>query len=277
MSRRKLFMRKKGGFEPEYQAVLDEATALGYTLPSSTQSNINNKIIKYLKAEGIWTGLSVFWYAKQESGLADFATLNWVDPIVFQLNQSNGTLKPPFVANNGFRGGNGSGEKYFNAGWIPRSDSNIGSTNISCFYKCFDTPSTFTVTSYVAGTRTGNDKSQILISNSSNNSMLFRLFTAQGAQSYNQNIQDNHAFIINDGTNPYNIYNNGVFNTTFNITTGSSLMSNLELTFLGLNNNGTKAGTNNNIGVSYLAFGNATDLSGKQVEIYEIMEGLYIP
>ena len=276
MHRYRTLLATLGGlFEPEYQAILNRAAALGYTLPSNTQNISNNNKVKYLKTEGLWSGLSVLWYNKQESGLEDFATLNWVNPNLFQLNQSNSSLKPTFVPNNGFRGGNGTGQRYFNAGWIPQNDTNVAINNIAVFFKPFDVPDAFTVVSAFAGTRTANNGGQLTFQNNLSNLMLIRMGNSS-AFTVNQILQNSHFSAIRINNTGYPVYRNGNFLGNANVLTPIAL-SPFELVYLGLNNNGTKSGSNSNAGLSYIGFGSGSVFSGKQVELYEIMEDLYTP
>jgi len=67
--------------DPDYQAVLDEAATLGYTLPTSYQQKIDNKLILDLKASGYWDGLSDFFVFAHPTS-RQFATLNWKKPTV---------------------------------------------------------------------------------------------------------------------------------------------------------------------------------------------------
>jgi hypothetical protein len=277
MHRYRTLLATLGGlFEPEYQAVLNRADALGYTLPSSTQNISNNNKVKYLKAEGLWSGLSVLWYNKQEAGLEDFATLNWVNPSLFQLNQSNSSLKPTFVPNNGFRGGNGTGQRYFNAGWIPQNDTNVAINNIAVFYRFFDIPSPFTVPTLAVGTRTGINGGQLLFLNNSNNSVLNRIGNTTQQNIIPQGGQNSHFSAIRTNNDSYPSYLNSVLNLTY-LPASPIALSPHELVYLGFNNNGTKQGSNSNGGLSYAGIGSGNVFEGKQVELYEIMEDLYTP
>ena len=48
-------------FDPDYQAVLDRGTTLGYTLPSSAQQILQNAVVVSLKADGVWSKLDLFY------------------------------------------------------------------------------------------------------------------------------------------------------------------------------------------------------------------------
>jgi hypothetical protein len=103
-------------YEPEYQAVLDRATVLGYTLPSASVQVKQNTLVAALKANGVWSQLDVF-YVFANDGSAQFATLNWVNPNNFQCTLVNA---PNFTTNQGFAG-NGS-TSYINTNWNPSAN-----------------------------------------------------------------------------------------------------------------------------------------------------------
>lgn len=68
-----------GGFDSSYQAILDRATALGYTLPNATQQALQNQLVLDLKSSGAWAKMDVF-YMFANNGSKEFATLNWKSP-----------------------------------------------------------------------------------------------------------------------------------------------------------------------------------------------------
>jgi hypothetical protein len=90
-------------FTAEYKAVLDKAlsfTPTPYTLPTTATQQKQNKLLKSMKADGVWAKLDVFYVFAQD-GSAEFATLNWKNPAA---NQANITSSPTFVSNGGFTG-----------------------------------------------------------------------------------------------------------------------------------------------------------------------------
>lgn len=87
-------------FDADYQAILDKATALGYTLPSASVQAKQNTLLTSMKADGVWAKLDVFYVFAQDGGSA-FATLNWKNP---NANQSTLVSSPTFVSNGGFTG-----------------------------------------------------------------------------------------------------------------------------------------------------------------------------
>lgn len=108
-----ILQRNSGLLNPEYQAILTRAAALGYTLPSPDQQVKQKLFISTLKSLGIWELLDVL-YVFATDGDQNFATLNWKNPSVFQITRVS---NPTFTVNQGFRpSGTGS---YLNTGWAP--------------------------------------------------------------------------------------------------------------------------------------------------------------
>ena len=100
-------------FDTDYQALLDRATFLGYTLPSSGQRTKQNQLVLDLKAAGVWVLLD-WLYVFATDGDSNFATLNWKSPTTFQLTKVN---TPAFTTNAGFTGDGVT--SYLDTGWIP--------------------------------------------------------------------------------------------------------------------------------------------------------------
>jgi hypothetical protein len=98
-------------YDSAYQAVLDYASAQGYTLPSLSQQIQQNEIVSTLQSYSIWDKLDLFYLFKTD-GDNDFATLNWVDPSSYKITEVN---SPTFTTNVGFMG-NGT-NAYLNTGW----------------------------------------------------------------------------------------------------------------------------------------------------------------
>lgn len=108
-------------FDPDYQAVLNTATALGYTLPDTSNQVSGNSLVVALKSAGIWNKLDVL-YVPATSGDQNFATLNWKNPALFQLTLVN---SPIFVSRVGFQGGSGPA-RYLDTNY--NFQTNIGSS-----------------------------------------------------------------------------------------------------------------------------------------------------
>lgn len=86
--------------DSDYQAVLNRATALGYTLPSSSVQTKQNQLLIDLKTAGVWAKLDVF-YCFATDGDSNFATLNWKSPTTRQVTQVS---SPTFITKQGFQG-----------------------------------------------------------------------------------------------------------------------------------------------------------------------------
>lgn len=86
--------------DADYQAILDQASSLGYTAPSASQQTLQNTLVTDLKTAGVWDKLDVF-YCFATDGDSDFATLNWKAPSSHQVTKIN---SPTFTADSGFTG-----------------------------------------------------------------------------------------------------------------------------------------------------------------------------
>jgi hypothetical protein len=65
-----------GSFEPEYVAILNRGTALGYPLPSAVDQSKQNSFLKALKDLGIWSPLTSL-YVFKNAGSLQFASIDW--------------------------------------------------------------------------------------------------------------------------------------------------------------------------------------------------------
>ena len=86
-----------GGFDSDYQAVLDYATSQGYTLPSDAQQILQNNLVIALKAGGIWAKLDSF-SVFATNGNIDFALIDWI-----QLRTMTAVSSPTFTTNLGIQ------------------------------------------------------------------------------------------------------------------------------------------------------------------------------
>jgi len=125
-------------FDIDYQAILDEGTLQGYTLPSSGQQTVQNAIVVALKAHGLWSGIDAMWYFKGDGG-ADFKKINWKNP--------TGTKAVEFGAGAltySSTGVLGDNVNYLNLGWNPTDDGvNYTQNNFSIWFDI--------VTAYTSG------------------------------------------------------------------------------------------------------------------------------
>ena len=110
-----------GGFDADYQAVLDRASSLGYTAPSASQQTLQNTLVTDLKTAGVWDKLDLF-YVFATDGDSNFATLNWKTPASFQTTKVN---SPTFHLNQGFQGDGSS--SYLDTNFNPNTHSTASS------------------------------------------------------------------------------------------------------------------------------------------------------
>jgi hypothetical protein len=73
-------MSAENGFEPEYQAILTEATTQGYTLPSATWQARHNEMVRNLKEKGLWSSIDHLFVYQGDSPGQDFKFINWINP-----------------------------------------------------------------------------------------------------------------------------------------------------------------------------------------------------
>lgn len=99
------------GFDVDYQAVLDRATVLGYTLPSDSQQIKQNNLVLALKAAGIWNKLDTFAVFANDGG-SNFGLIDWKRLVSYTAVNS-----PTFTTNQGFTG-NGT-SSYINTNFNP--------------------------------------------------------------------------------------------------------------------------------------------------------------
>ena len=118
-----------GGFDADYQAVLDYATTQGYSLPSASQQILQNQLVVDLKDGGIWSKLDTFGLFATD-GSSDFALIDWK-----RLSLYTPYNNPTFITNVGFQG-NGT-NSYINSNYRPSVNGvNYLLNNASFGYYC---------------------------------------------------------------------------------------------------------------------------------------------
>jgi hypothetical protein len=103
-----------GGFDSDYQAVLDFATSEGDTLPSANQQILQNQVVLSLKDKGLWNKKDVFGLFAT-NGNVDFALICWK-----RLIKMDAINSPSFSANAGFTG-NGT-SSYIDTLFVPATN-----------------------------------------------------------------------------------------------------------------------------------------------------------
>ena len=87
------------GFDADYQAVLNYATAQGYTLPSAGQQTKQNQLMLDLKSAGVFSKMDAFWVLATD-GDNNYALIDWVA----QSKNATRVNSPTFTANQGYAG-----------------------------------------------------------------------------------------------------------------------------------------------------------------------------
>jgi hypothetical protein len=126
-----------GGFDADYQAVLDYATTQGYTLPSTGQQTLQNQLVVDLKTDGVWSKLDTFAVFATD-GSSDFALIDWK-----RLSDYIGVNSPTFTINQGFTG-NGT-SSYINTNFQPINGTNYAQNSAHFMVYCYanDSASTY--------------------------------------------------------------------------------------------------------------------------------------
>jgi len=132
-----------GGFDADYQAVLDYATTQTYTLPSASQQALQNQLVVDLKDAGVWSKLDTF-YVFATDGDREYAAINWKDPNSFEITEVN---SPTFTTDVGFTG-NGS-SAYLDPSYNQGTDGVNYSDPNGSYGVWVDTASTVNSMSYV--------------------------------------------------------------------------------------------------------------------------------
>lgn len=137
--RRSLLFKKVAGFDPDYQAVLDEATSQGFTKPSSSQQAIQNQLVLDIKAAGVWSKLDLF-HLFATDGDIDYVGINWIDRTVGTVE---GSSVLTLVTDSHIY--QSSGARGLLTGYTPSTDAiNVTLNSVSFGWKVTGTPDTAT-------------------------------------------------------------------------------------------------------------------------------------
>jgi hypothetical protein len=110
------FLQSQFQFDTSYQAVLNYATSLGYTLPSLSQRVKQNQLILDLKSAGVWAKLDTLAVTATD-GSSNFALIDWK-----KLSLYTAVNSPTFSTNGGFTG-NGT-SSYIDTNFNPSIGTN---------------------------------------------------------------------------------------------------------------------------------------------------------
>lgn len=117
----------RGGkkFSAQYQAVLTEATAQGYTLPSAGQQAKQNTLMAALISSSVFAKVDVLFVFAND-GSKEFACINWKNPSGAKASL---IASPTFTSNAGFTG-NGT-SSYIDTNYSPVGAGNYLQNNAS--------------------------------------------------------------------------------------------------------------------------------------------------
>lgn len=258
-----IFGRSYGVTQPiqaEYQAVLDRAAALGFTLPDAEQQRLDNNRIYYLKNLGIWNEFDSIYFFDKNSLYANYTRINWKNPSAIQyVGYLDSPVHPSFVSGTGWMGGGGG---Y----WLGPTPSlhavKALPGDVSVFYRQFG----FTnAASSIWGTRNGssNNFSQ------GNASCILHGASLTGTGGYTLNVNILH---VKNGA-IHNKYISGVLNNTSTYASGGAL-STVPLALLGNNLNGTVSQFVTTSGIGHFLLG-SKNLETYRVQINKIIDNTY--
>jgi hypothetical protein len=235
-------------YEPEYIAVLQYAISNGYNTPKRNQNFLNNKKIKLLKSEGIFSELDILYNFKQQSGLEDFCKINWINPGVYNATQSNLLRAPQFEADKGFKGTFAS-SSYFSTNYIPSLNaSNALLNDVGIFFKTYDE-----VLGVVAGTRNGSGNNFVFRKANASGLDVSQISAGTGDSSINLFNDNSHILHVKNGIT-HSYYVNGTL--TASATYSSTTLSTSELTLFAWNLSGTATQSFTG-GIEYFALGSS--------------------
>lgn len=96
--RRAMLQSIGGGFDPDYQAILNYATSNAISKPSAPQQIAQNQLVLDLKAFGLWTKFDVLRIFMNDIGKA-FGYINWKYPNSNYMTESTDSGSIVFVPN----------------------------------------------------------------------------------------------------------------------------------------------------------------------------------
>lgn len=138
-------------FEPEYRKVLLVGQGMGMTLPSSGVQVLQNQLVIDLKSAGAWAKDDIL-YVMAQDGSAEFACLNWKNPINHYLRRINAIT---FVPNQGLAGDGVSA--YLDTRFDPSVDGvNYTLNDASRYFYLYD--STMKPNNFMDGIATANNR-----------------------------------------------------------------------------------------------------------------------
>lgn len=251
-------------YDTDYQAILDRATTLVYTKPSTAQQIKQNRLVLDLKTEGLWGSFDAF-YSSANDGSDEFGRLNWVSPTTNELTKV-GTVT--WTSNIGFKAFNGT--SYINTNYNPTDDgTNYTTGDASAFIYTATEGTTMTGFKVLTGSvgASGEDKVSIYWNATVLGFYINRnVFTESTESGYAGFVHINR----NNATNDIALWWDGVQQSTANL---SELgLPNRDIYIGGMNGNGTFGSADN---LEWGVAGYGGNLVGKEA-VFNIIITNYI-
>ena len=143
-------------FDPDYQAILDEATSQGYTLPSVSDQIIQNAKVVSAKASGIWNSAD-YILVFTETSSKEFKMINWKNPtqkaIPYQGSSVVSDLAPLLDSSSGL---SSNGTRYLSLYNPSQGGVNYTLNNAGIYVNVVAAPSNYFVTAANFGTVNGS-------------------------------------------------------------------------------------------------------------------------
>jgi hypothetical protein len=223
-------------YDPDFDAVISEATAQGYTLPSLPQQTLMNQIVIDLKAAGIWSKLDFFALFENDASF-QFGWINWVDPTGTKAQHVG---SPTWVSSEGY---------------TSSDDANYYDTNFNMATAAQASQTNVTAGAYVDHIQTTSNSSFLLGAvNGSNNgtAIRFRSGTSeQFALNTSVNLYDigvtprgETTFVLTQTSGDLELFVGGALEHDF-LSTSTIPPLGLDIFVGSLNLNGTSFGSNN--------------------------------
>lgn len=253
--------------DSDYQAVLDRATALGYTKPTAAEQTKQNLLVIALKAAGIWTLLDIL-YIFANNGSKEFATLNWKAPTLYRctLNSS-----PTFTSDRGFTGDGAAA--WIDTGWTPSTNGVNYTLNEAGIVTHYFTDGTSADAGYAAGESNAAADAIALITYVT--AVTVGRYVINGAlgspQAASKRLQ-NFTHIQRTASNVTKHFENGVQQGS-NGSIASTALPNATLGILARNNQNISRANFRNDGLTMFAAG--ASLTGKESAFYNAYNAYY--
>ena len=111
-----------GGFDSDYQAILDYASGEGYSAPNAAQQTAQNTLVTSLKGgANVWDELDGL-YVFANNGSEEFAVINWKNPVT--AGEADAVNNVVWASNNGFTG-TGSASDYIDTNFVPSASAPV--------------------------------------------------------------------------------------------------------------------------------------------------------